>query len=140
MSKEPRKNHPRSLSHCCCDVSKPKCFHWLSLVYPRLTNCSLFNLIIHFLRGLLPLFAFQKVILDRASKGGNSLNRRPAGSQPAGRRTKNEIGRASWEHRAVSRFRPFGTHRTGRPIVRCPPDVTIFRTHTAGGQPADFII
>ena len=36
---------------------------------------------------------------------------------PAGRRTKNEIGRASWEHRAVGRFGHFGTHRTGRPAA-----------------------
>ena len=55
----------------------------------------------------------------------------PAG-RPTGRRTKNEIGRASWEHRAVGRFSHFGTHRTGRPAARFPPDATIFRTHTAG--------
>ena len=59
---------------------------------------------------------------------------------PAGRRTKNKIGRASWEHRAVGRFGHFGTHRTGRPAARCSPDATIFRTHTVGGQPANFVI
>ena len=45
--------------------------------------------------------------------------------------TKNEIGRASWEHPAVGRFGHFRTHRTCRPAGLCPPGATIFRAHTA---------
>ena len=80
----------------------------------------------------------QKCLNDHSKKfqkvkpGTHWTDGRPITGRSAGRRTKNEIGRASLEHRAVGRFGHFGTHRTGRPAGRCPPDATIFRTHTAG--------